>query len=83
VANLGVDVCAAAELVKPAQVSAISMAKVVMGTKGPLRTKYLLILGLIGLDGGQVYLWLFSWLGDGIPGAGASQSQHNVFFRPS
>jgi hypothetical protein len=43
VANLGVDVCAAAELVKPAQVNAISMAKVVTETKGPLRTKYLLI----------------------------------------
>jgi hypothetical protein len=42
-----VDVCATAELVKPAQVKAISIAKAVMGTKDPLRTKYLLISNLV------------------------------------
>jgi hypothetical protein len=47
VANLGVDVCATAELAKPAQVNAISMAKVVKETKDSLRTKYLLISNLI------------------------------------
>jgi hypothetical protein len=46
-ANWGVDVCATAELVKPAHVNAISIVKAVMGTKGPLRTKYLLISNLV------------------------------------
>jgi hypothetical protein len=43
VVNLGVDVCATAELLKPAQAKANTIAKAVMGKKDFLRTKYLLI----------------------------------------
>jgi hypothetical protein len=45
-----------AELVKPAQVNARTMAKAVMEAKDPLRTKYLLYLGFIRL--GLVGLWI-------------------------
>jgi hypothetical protein len=42
VANLGVVVCATAELAKTAQVNAVSVAKLLMRAKYPLRTIFLL-----------------------------------------
>jgi hypothetical protein len=83
VANLGVDVCATAELAKTAQVSATSIARAVMGIKGPLRTKYLLSLGLylsmslVGLVLMDRYNPVVQLAGDGLSGLGTPPRQLN------